>query len=255
MKVSRIISPVSLLKVAYDLYKEWDCPKHIWFRGEPADTLTPLRPKLYRKNSSNENYLLQEFRRKAPAFIQSNVPGTKETDKWLFLAQHYGLPTRLLDWTDSFFTAINFAFGCDQPAIYMLDPIKLNSMSAKLDNDYEFPLTWYGENNIGTENINSAWEPRRTGTKIPVAIKPSYSDIRQALQSSCFTIFGSANNDLMNISEFDRIVKIRLPGKKTKSYKTLYNFFSRIGLKKIAQFGNLDALTDDIMQELISFGA
>jgi len=60
-------------------------------------------PKLYRKKNYNENYLLQEFRRKAPGFVSNDIPKRNETDQWLYLAQHYGLPTRLLDWSENFF--------------------------------------------------------------------------------------------------------------------------------------------------------
>ena len=255
MNASKIISPISLLKVVWDLYQEWDYPKHMWFRGEPEDTETPLLPKLYRNISNNENYLLQEFRRKAPAFLQDKIPNTNDTDKWLFLAQHYGLPTRLLDWTESLFTALTFALEFEKPSIYVMDPIELNKLSATQDNDYEFPLTWFGNKNIGTENIKAAWEINRDGTKLPIAIKPAYSDIRQVLQSSCFTIFGGETNDLMNIDGFIKIKKIILPSKKTESYMKMYSFFNRIGNKTISQFGNLDSLTKDIAQEMETFGA
>lgn len=54
--------------------------------------------------------------------------------RWEMLAQHYGVPTRLIDWSDSFHTALFFAFGGwssinikapKRPCVWCLDPLKV----------------------------------------------------------------------------------------------------------------------------------
>lgn len=128
-----------------------------WFRGEKNDpkdssgNLTELLPKLYRKTSDgrshNENRLLQNFRLKAPTLGLGEIPDRNHTDQWLFLAQHFGLPTRLLDWTESALGALYFALGEDEPVVWMLNPIGLNNLSLperSRRDDYIFPLTWFG---------------------------------------------------------------------------------------------------------------
>ena len=80
------------------------------FRGQVTDL--PLIPKLVRLKPKGdliviEKVLLTEFKRSNPLLIDAHKP----LDDWdyLTLGQHFGLPTRFLDWSNNALTALWFA--------------------------------------------------------------------------------------------------------------------------------------------------
>jgi len=129
-------------KIMNDLTK-WDEGVKPWFRGESGNKHLPLCPKIQKFESNEENYLLQSFRRQAGGL--TNVPPRSgHTDMWLFLAQHYGIPTRLLDWTEGALHALYFAINRENSnlRVYMLNPLKLNEFAGSKNIPPNYPLSW-----------------------------------------------------------------------------------------------------------------
>lgn len=70
-----------------------DYDEDVWFRGE-ACIDWKLLPGLYRNGNLSEEILLTRFRQSASMLIDTSPNNNFD---WLFLMQHYGVSTRLLD--------------------------------------------------------------------------------------------------------------------------------------------------------------
>lgn len=68
-------------------------------------------PTFYRSGYPNsyEAKMLEEFKYKYPLYAQNVYPKEDENTEWLALMQHYGAPTRLLDFSKSIFVALFMA--------------------------------------------------------------------------------------------------------------------------------------------------
>jgi len=116
LKVFRgIILPTHLRDDPKDFYK---CQERNWIYRGQRDTKKGLKTTLERacenygdpsnKWKKNEEKLLREFQRKYHHY-SAYLPYKKNTLEWLSLMQHHGAPTRLLDFTYSFYVAAYFA--------------------------------------------------------------------------------------------------------------------------------------------------
>lgn len=106
-------------------------PETRWYRGH-ADVSWTLIPSLARKREwiESEILLLKKFKQNAIPRIAA--PLGSEWD-WLFLAQHHGLPTRLLDWSENPLIGLYFACESDAGAdgrFWILRPNDLNEKSS-----------------------------------------------------------------------------------------------------------------------------
>ena len=171
----------------------------LWFRGHRCSNWK-LVPKLYREEfkGADENEIRQEFQSRAQQLIQGRLPADKW--EWYFLMQHYGAPTRLLDWTDNPLVALYFALedhpgGCDA-AVWVLNPWWMNK---KLRRGIEGPmLPGWSESDSYLRDMEDAFSGKAIPVRLPAAIDPPHVDRRLAAQGSRFVIFGK-DQDLMKV--------------------------------------------------------
>lgn len=169
-----------------------------WFRGH-VDARWELQPSLLRMARSqgigagyyNELELLEMFKLRARRYFDHPPQSDWE---WLFAMQHHGLPTRLLDWTESYLIALYFAVrdgaGEHDATLWVTSPWWLNRMALG-----QWPDTIYAPD---VEHV-APWRvgaPAKDMPKAALAIRGAYGSARIQAQRGVFTIHGSQRDGL-----------------------------------------------------------
>lgn len=157
---------------------------------------------------ATEKEILQSFIAEACAFIKKDP--SKHFSRWAEYAQHYGAPTRFLDWTENPLVALYFACKDNRPiykerggeiggndgCVWMLHLEHYHKLANQKKNIV------YSSDSKGGCTIAEAIEKIYKGRtpeivfKYPVVYKPYYVDSRMSAQSSFFMVWGKENNSL-----------------------------------------------------------
>lgn len=237
----------------------------LWYRG-CGKVNHELRPSLYRHKKSKtiedfmsmEKMLLARFQQRSIPFHSRSLANTWE---WIFLMQHYGVPTRLLDWSESPLMALFFAVtlarhslnsrGCPvfstDASIWVMDPEQWNKRAVDLKSFTGSVLT--------TDDPNAgAYKPIgdiNTMKSLPIAIYGAHNSQRIVAQRGVFVCFGKDTRSMEVMYEQEgfaagclmklTVEKGRLPH--------MYEALKRHGLTDSVAFPDLDGLSREIKRE------
>ena len=261
--VGHIADLAEYLGVVQGIRNDWvpgDPPERMadvespWFRGQ-HDAAWGLGPKIYRPEfeGADENEIRHEFEAVGPQIIPGRVPATKW--EWYFLMQHYGIPTRLLDWSENPLVALYFAVtehkSNSDAAVWAVDPSWLNSQSSVLKNaGVEGALLHdWEESDSYLHDLEDAYAGDSVKAKYPAAIEPPAVDRRLVAQASRFVVFGTAR-DMTKLYPRTRRGRVRLARIRIRQLNigSIHKELLNCGITLLTVFPDLEGLAKQIVQ-------
>jgi hypothetical protein len=214
----------------------------VWWRGHAANEWV-LRPGVFRtpEIAAAEKNLALRFLAKAGTRYP-NCPTLSDNAGWMFLMQHYGLPTRLLDWSESILVAAYFAcidHSDRDGEIWCLLPYLLNKErigNAEIPLPYNSKIQPLFQAAMGKDEIKDDQA---------VAVFPLESDARMLAQRGTYTIHSSSVplNELPNAQTF--LLRVPVPASyKANLSRELWN----LGIRRSHLFPDLQNLAAELKE-------
>ncbi len=251
-------SMIEFLTLAAELQAAGERP--LWYRGCPY---APL-PSLLRHPTKKTIQEVMDLERALLArFKQLWVPfqtRTLESDfEYAFMMQHFGVPTRLLDWTESPLVGLYFACieatddeNAGDAVVWAVDPVAWNRSVRPTVNRVLMPDDVAVK---GYRPANPDWEA--TMDALPVAMYGTHNSARIVAQKGTFFVFGQGIDDLRSAyvkSAFaDGLVKrISIPKAQVRSVQESLH---AMGITHATVFPDLEHIALDLKYEFGFGGA
>lgn len=209
-------------------------------RGQKKDY--PLLPSALRVDSDGKrlfsdtsvNKFIKDFERLSVAYLR-NTDGLTEQD-WKVYAQHFGVPTRLLDFTHS--PLISLMFAVEEAFL--------------MDDDGEFAVVWFLNprelnaltiNKMEISDIVSSKDDLDSASG-PFVVSAKMRNERIAAQNGLFVYF-KYNEPLNEVRDVDKfLIKVTIPHNKCKEMLvSLYNH----GMRFNDLYPELTSISKDIL--------
>jgi hypothetical protein len=227
----------------------------IWFRGA-GDTNYKLLPSLFRHPVisdsptliSQEQEILKRFKQRSLPYLTRS---TSEDWDFFFIMQHFGVPTRLLDWSENPFVSLYFALSSAKfdsagnydadAAVWVLYPNKWNE-KALADISITDVLS-------PDDSLMTGYKPSSTRMRSnSVAIYGNHNSARIVAQKGAFVLFGrdmTAMEDVFDRDVYpaDCLKKLIIP---SAYIKPMLTSLSRIGITDSVIFPDLEGLAKEI---------
>ncbi|OEE11606.1 FRG domain-containing protein [Aliivibrio fischeri] len=204
-----------------------------------------------------EEYSLDKFKSKYNIYNHENhEPSSKLA--WLCMMQHYGVPTRLLDFSESPYIALYFALEAYNPqskadiAIYALDYSTAIDKSIEIikSNDSTFTDTRQSLNGKKDQIFDETVD--RFSYNLLWVTEPLELNARIDRQAGCFLISGNKKvkiEDMLLNDEYpiDMLKKYTISG---ELYQGMFALLRKMNINSKSIYGDLQGLGQSIKMEL-----